>query len=440
MLNLKLLIMRSFLLPLFASLFLFSFIEADAQDRTVIAGIPVNYDEALTGDYKATLPDPLVMQNGKAVTTAKQWYKKRRPEIVHLFETYQYGKWPEKKPELRYDVVADEGLNGTANRKQVTLYFSDNKEGLRVDVLIYLPKNANGPVPLLLNLSFFSNSMSVSDPGILPGRVWDKNTKKQVVQQAGSGFSFGGGSNSYIKAFLEAGYGYATLQYTDIDPDFLGGATLGVRGLYLAPGKTEPEADEWGSISAWAWGVSNVMDYFEEDPLIDAKRIAITGASRLGKTVMWAGARDERIAMVLASCSGEGGAAISRRNFGETVGHLTEATRFPYQFAANYGNYGADVTKLPVDANMLVALIAPRPLLLQTGTTDNWSDPKGEFYAAVEAGKVYKLLGKDDLGTTTLPEPNQPIYHTLGYFMHEGGHGTLPIDWQIYLEFMKRYL
>ncbi|MDR1672606.1 MAG: acetylxylan esterase [Bacteroidales bacterium] len=417
---------------------LFMSMQLKAQDRTVIAGIPVNYDESQTGDYKATLPDPLVMLNGKKVTTAKQWYDKRRPEILRLFEEHQYGKWPAKKPKLRYTIEEDSGFEGAAIRKQVTIFFSPDNDGPKVDVLIYIPKNANGPVPLLLNLSFSANNITVNDPGIKPGMVWDARSKTRSVATAGA--RFGSRMNDYIKAFLAEGFGFATLNYTDIDPDFLGGVALGVRGLYLKPGQEAPAPDEWGSISAWAWGVSHVMDYFERDPSVDAKRIAITGASRLGKTVMWTGAREPRVAMVLASCSGEGGAAISRRNYGETVAHLTEKTRYPYQFAANYGKYGADVTKLPVDANLLVALIAPRPLLLQTGTTDNWSDPKGEFFAAVEAGKVYRLLGKDDLGTTELPTPDQPIFHTLGYFMHEGGHGTVPLDWEVYLEFMKRYL
>jgi hypothetical protein len=412
---------------------------ASAQDRTVIAGIPVNYDEAQTGDYRIGLPDPLVMLDGRPVTTSRQWFDERRPEIVRLFETYQYGKWPAEKPPLRYTVRQDEGLNGTAVRKQVTLYFSPDDNGPRVDVLIYLPKDANGPVPLLLNLNFAANNLAVNDPGVQVGRNWDVRTKTASPATPANG-RVGRSMNETIAGFLREGFGFATLHYTDIDPDFLGGVPLGVRSLYLKPGQTEPAADEWGSISAWAWGVSNVMDYFEVDPAIDAARIALTGASRLGKTTMWAGAREPRIAVVLASCSGEGGAAISRRNFGETVAHLTEGTRYPYQFAANYGNYGADVTRLPVDANLLVSLIAPRPLLLQTGTTDNWSDPIGEFLAAVEGGKVYRLLGKDDLGTTELPAPDQPIYHTLGYFMHEGGHGTIPLDWQVYLEFMKRYL
>jgi hypothetical protein len=164
------------------------------------------------------------------------------------------------------------------------------------------------------------------------------------------------------------------------------------------------------------------------------------GVSRLGKTVMWAGARDTRFAMVIASCSGEGGAALSRRDYGETVAHLAAPTRYPYQFAINYQKYAQHVDQLPVDANMLVALIAPRPLLLQTGSTDLWSDPKGEFLAAVAAGPVYKLLGKDGLDTDQWPPAGTPILHTIGYYMHDGGHGTLPSDWPIFLDFMKMHL
>lgn len=416
---------------------LFLSVKLVAQSNTV-AGIPVNYEESETGDYRQTLPDPLVMQNGKPVRSPKEWYKKRRPEIVRLFEENQYGKWPEK-PKLRYDVQEDTGLDGVAVRKQVTLYFSPDNEGPKLDVLIYLPKDAKGPVPILLNISFFSNNMTLGEAGIKDGTAWNPKTKERMPVVTNERFK-GFGMNERVKTFLHEGFGFATMNYTDIEPDFEGGVSLGVRALYLKPGQKEPAADEWGAISAWAWGISTVVDYFEKDASIDAKRVAITGTSRLGKTVMWAGARDERIAMVIASCSGEGGAALSRRIYGETVGHLTAPGRFSYQFAANYGKYGSDVTKLPVDANMLIALIAPRPLLLQTGLTDKWSDPKGEFLAAVEAGKVYRFLGKDDLCTSVYPEPDQPIYHTLGYFMHDGKHAVLPADWDVYLEFMKRYL
>lgn len=415
-----------------------------SQDREVIAGIPVNYDESKVGDYKASLPDPLTLNNGKKVTTARQWEKKRRPEILRMFEEYEYGKWPAKKPALRYDVQEDMGFGGEAVRKQYTVYFSKDDNGPRVDVLVYLPKDADGPVPLLLNLSFSPNSSAVSDPGVKPGRMWDQQTRtmrempQMPARPGGGAFRFG--MDDTIKKFLAEGFGFATLCYTDIDPDFNNGATLGVRGLYLKDGAEQPAADEWGSISAWAWGVSNVIDCFEKDPDIDATRVALTGCSRLGKTTIWTGAIERRIAVVMPSCSGEGGAALSRRNFGETIAHLVEPTRFPYQFCANYAQWGPDPSKMPMDAHMLIALIAPRPLLLQTGTTDNWSDAKGEWLAAVEAGPVYELLGAKSLGTDVFPPADTPIYNTLGYVMHEGGHGVMPQDWDYYLEFMKRYL
>jgi hypothetical protein len=182
------------------------------------------------------------------------------------------------------------------------------------------------------------------------------------------------------------------------------------------------------------------MDYLETDKAVDAKRVAIMGISRLGKTVMWAGAHDTRIAMVIASCSGEGGAALSRRNYGETIAHLTAPTRYPYQFCANYAKYAKNVDQFPVDANMLVALMAPRPVLLQTGNQDFWSDPKGEFLAAVSAGPVYHLFGKQGLETDQWPAAGTPIFHDIGYFMHDGGHGTIPSDWDIFLQYMKMHL
>lgn len=417
---------------------------ATAQDRDVVAGIPVNYDESKVGDYKEGLPDPLVFNNGKPVKNARQW-KKRRAEIVKLFEENEYGKWPAKKPALRYDVKKDFGFEGTAVRKQITVYFSPDNDGPRVDVLVYLPKDATGPTPILLNLNFSANNMVVSDPGVKPGRRWDPQTRQLVEMQPmparpggmGGGMRFG--QDETIKRYLKEGFGFATLCYTDITPDFNDGAELGLRGLYHKAGAPTAD-DEWGSISAWAMGVSRVMDYFEKDPDIDAKRVALTGCSRLGKTTIWTGAIEPRIKVVMPSCSGEGGAAMSRRDYGETVAHLTEKTRYPYQFCPKYGYWGDKVHQMPVDAHMLVALIAPRPLLLQTGTTDNWSDAKGEWISLVEAKKVYQLLGKDVPASDEFPAADQPYYTTLGYVMHEGGHGVMPQDWTYYLEFMKRHL
>ena len=409
------------------------------QDRDTVAGIPVNYDELKVGDYKLGLPDPLVFKNGRPVKNVRQW-KKRRAEIVRLFEDNQYGRWPAKKPALRYDVEQDLGFDGTAVRKQITLYFSEFNDGPRVDVLVYLPKDAAGPTPILLNLSFSANNMVVGDPGVKPGRRWDPQSRTMVET---SSMRMPGpnpfGMDATVKKYLQAGFGFATLCYTDITPDFQDNDELGLRGLYHTPGAPRAE-DDWGSISAWALGVSRLMDYFEKDPDIDATRVALTGCSRLGKTTIWTGAIEPRIKVVMPSCSGEGGAAISRRNYGETVAHLTEPTRFPYQFCPKYGYWGDKVHEMPVDANLLVALIAPRPLLLQTGSTDIWSDPMGEWLALIEARKVYQMFGKDVPAGDELPAADQPIYTTLGFVMHEGGHGIQPQDWDYYLEFMKRHL
>jgi hypothetical protein len=399
-----------------------------------VAGIPVNYDEALAGSY--TLPDPLVLNDGKPVRNANTWYKKRRPEIVHLFEEDQFGRSPGRPAHMSFDVF-DRGapaFDGKAIRRQVTIYFSADKSGPKMDLLIYTPADAKKPVPLLLNISFTANSNSVDDPGVKPGEVWGRDKKK--VPAKGSRV-FG---RLDVRRLIEKGYGVATFYYGDVDPDFLGGLPYGVRALYLKPGQTEPAPDEWGSIAAWAWGLSRAMDYIETDRAVDAKRVTLMGVSRLGKTVLWAGAHDTRFAMVIASCSGEGGAALSRRNYGETIAHLTAPTRFPYQFCANYAKGAAHPDQRPIDAHMLIALIAPRPLLLQTGDKDLWSDPKGEFLAGVAAGPVYRLLGKDGLDTTQWPAAGEPILHTLGYYMHSGGHGTVPSDWDIFLRFMDMHL
>jgi hypothetical protein len=396
---------------------------------SMVAGIPVNYEEALAGTYQ--LPDPLRLADGKPVRDAKTWFEKRRPEIVRLFEQNQFGRSPGRPAGMRFDVF-DKGtpaFGGQALRKQITIYFAANKSEPKMDLLIYLPVAARTPTPLLLNLSFSANSSVVDDPGVKPGEIWSREKKKIP---ASSGRSFG---KLNIMPFLEQGIGVATVYYGDIEPDFPEGIAYGVRKLYFQPGQSEPAPDEWGAIAAWAWGLSRAMDYLETDKAVDAKRVAILGVSRLGKTVLWAGARDPRFAAVIASCSGEGGAALSRRNYGETIKHLN--ARFGYQFCGNYQKYGDHVDQFPVDAHMLLALIAPRPLFLQTGDKDLWSDPRGEFLAAVAASPVYRLLGKQGLGTDHMPPAGQAILHTLGYEMHSGGHGALPSDWKLFLKFLQ---
>jgi hypothetical protein len=384
------------------------------------------------GSY--VLPDPLVCIDGTPVKDAQTWNTKRRPEILELAEENQYGRMPGRPKNMTFEVfdTGTPAFGGRAIRKQVTIYFSADKAGPKEDLLVYLPAGAAKPAPVLLNLSFSPNSMTVADPGVKAGEMWGRDKKKVPVPAGAPGMG-----RMNVEQILDRGFGFATLYYGDIDPDFDGGVTLGVRGLYLEPGQTAPAPDEWGAISAWAWGMSRAMDFLETDPRVDARRVAIFGVSRLGKTVVWAGAQDTRFAMVIASCSGEGGAALSRRNYGETVKNLN--TNFPYQFCSNYRKYGDRVNDLPIDAHMLLALIAPRPVLLQTGDGDKWSDPKGEFLAAVAAEPVYRLLGKQGLGTDQWPPAGTPLLHDIGSLMHTGGHGLLPSDWSVFLDFMEMH-
>ncbi|MEY2877914.1 MAG: hypothetical protein RLZZ15_294 [Verrucomicrobiota bacterium] len=413
-----------------------------------VAGIPVNYTEAKTGAY--TLPDPLTFADGSPVADARAWREKRRPELLELVEENEYGRVPPRPPALAFDVF-DQGtpaLDGKALRKQVTIYFTASRTAHYVDLLVYLPARATGPAPVLLNFGWTANNLAVpNDPGVKVGRTWNNQQRARVpavpVAPADAAAKKGGpGRNlgATILQILARGYGFAIFNYNDIDPDALNATAHGIRAAYLKPGATEPAPDEWGAIAAWGWGASRMIDYFETDSTIDAKRIAITGASRLGKTVLWAAARDERIAGVIASVSGEGGAALSRRDYGETIAHLVAPTRYPYQFAGNYQKWADKTKEMPWDAHTIIALVAPRPILLQTGSTDKWSDPYGEFLAARAATPVFALLGKKGIEQFSQPALGRPLMNTLGYLMHDGPHGVLPADRPVFLDFLDAHL
>jgi hypothetical protein len=248
----------------------------------------------------------------------------------------------------------------------------------------------------------------------------------------------GPGGFDAIGEVLNRGWGYATLGYTDIQPDQANRWTSGVIGLTLKPGQTQPAPDEWGTISAWAWGISRCIDYFETDKTVNAKQVAITGASRLGKTVLWAGAQDERVAAVFSVVSGEMGASLIRRDWGETLDDM--AQNFPWQFAGNLQKWVGKWNDLPVDQHLLIALCAPRPVYVNGGLTDQWSDPKGEFLALAAAGPVYRLLGAKDLGVTELPPLDKPVTDgSLAFHYHSGGHQAVPADWRAFLDFAERH-
>lgn len=430
--------MKKSIAPLALLICVFSVSAQQQSPPQIVAGIPVNYDESKVGSY--ALPDLFICADGKAVNRASDWTKKRRPELVKLFEEIQFGKAPGRPSSMSFDVF-DKGtpvFNGKAIRKQVNIQFSKDWPDNKMTLVYYLPANSKKRFAILLNISFSAPNQIIDDPGIRVGEIWNREGKRVKADQP---TPFG---KMNVEQFIDAGFGFAAVYYGDIEPDLRDGIKSGgIRAKYLKTGQTTPADDEWGAISAWAWGLSRAMDYFEADMQIDAKRIAIQGASRLGKTVLWAGARDTRFKMVIASVSGESGAALSRRNFGETVAHMTHPTRYLYQFAPNYHTYSDKVDKLPLDAHMLVALIAPRPLLLQTGSTDYWSDPKGEFLSAVAAAPVYRLLGKTaPLDNAAFPAPGDTslLMNDLGYYMHNGGHGVLPADWPHFIEYMKKYL
>jgi hypothetical protein len=387
-------------------------------------------DEAKVRSY--TLPDPLIMANGTRVTDAATWRAQRRPEILENFERLQYGRAPGRPAEQRFEVF-DKGtpaLGGKALRRQATIHLAKDPAAPTIQLVEYLPANAAGPVPMLLMIGFSAPSATFDDPGIRPSLVWDAQTMTKVA----AGASPGGKID--ITPFLDAGIGVTSYYYGDVEPDFAAGYPHGIRSFY-AKGAPQP-TDGWGAVAAWAWSLSRVQDYLETDPAVDAKRVAIFGASRLGKAALWAGARDERFRAVIACCSGKGGAALMRRNYGGTIaGDPPGGT--DYWWAGGFRQFPGKEDSLPMDTHMLLALIAPRAVLLQTGKYDHAADPRGEFLAALAAEPVYELLGKKGLDTRAWP-PAGPILNDIGYTMNEGGHGIAPGDWTIYRAFLEKHL
>jgi hypothetical protein len=403
------------------------------------ASVATNYDESKVGTY--TLPDVLTLQNGQKVTDARTWTEQRRPEILHIFEENPFGRSPGKPTDLVWTIDESDrsALGGIAMRKQITLFFRDHPDAPKIHLLMYLPAAAVADarrVPVFACLSFSGVHAITLEPQVQIHRTWD-NRRKATSQPTES--SRGRAAKSWpIDKLLSRGYGIAVIDYQEIEPDFDGGLTHGVRGMYLKPGQTEFAPEEWGAIGAWAWGLSRAVDYLENDRDVDPSRIIGFGLSRLGKTILWAGATDPRLALVCAACSGESGAALSRRDYGETVKDMN--TKFGYQFCRNYQRWGDHVNEMPMDAHMLVALMAPRPLLLSTGSQDRWSDPRGEFLAAVAASPVYELLGQHGIGTTEMPPVNTPSLHTLGFQCHEGKHEVLPWDWEQFINLADMHL
>jgi hypothetical protein len=397
-----------------------------------------NYSEEKVRPY--TLPDPLVMASGERVSGADQWFKARRPEILKLYQEQIYGRVPAGTPKVTWEVAETDAAarGGAAVMRRVSGRMGHKPDGPRMNLTVYLPAKASGPVPVLLSLTFSfgpdargrAAGKTAPRPAAAPGKAGSTNPAATKGR--------GPGGFDSVGEVLGRGWGYASLGHTDIQPDRADRWTEGVIGLTLKEGQSRPAPDEWGTISAWSWGISRAIDYLETDPSVDAKRIAITGVSRLGKTVLWAAAQDERVAAVFSVVSGEMGAALIRRDWGETLDDM--AQNFPWQFAGNLQKWAGRWDELPVDQHMLIALCAPRPVYVNGGLTDQWSDPKGEFLALVAAGPVYLLLGGKGLGVTELPPLDAPVTGgDLAFHYHSGGHMAVPADWKAFLEFAERH-
>jgi hypothetical protein len=397
-----------------------------ADGRNKDAPNAANYDESKANPYP-DLPDPLVLKNGKKVKTAKDWWTRRRPEIVEDFDREIYGRMPKNTPKVTWEVTKTTNeMNGDVAviTKQLVGHVDNSSyPQVTVDIQVSLstPAKAAGPVPVIMEFGFIGGFPRIAAGAPLPAppRPTGPTWQQQV---------------------LAKGWGYATIVPNSIQADNGAGLTQGIIGLV---NKGQPrKLDDWGALRAWGWGASRALDYFESDKSVDAKKVGIEGHSRYGKATAVAMAYDSRFAIAFVSSSGEGGVKIHRRNWGELVENVAAANEYHWM-AGNFIKYAGPLhwNDMPVDSHELVALCAPRPVFISAGATngDGWVDAKGMFLAAVGAGPVYKLLGKKDLGTTEFPPIETALIDgDVAFRQHSAGHTPAP-NWPTFITFAERY-
>lgn len=398
-----------------------------------------NYDEANVPSYE--LPNPLVSESGNPITSTEDWKNLRRPEILALFEDHVYGRRPAKPENPTYTVTSESmnALGGKAIRKQITIRFDENAFPQAIHVLLYIPNSIQGSSPIFVGYNFNGNHTIHTDPSIHLSTSWMRTNSNGNSNHQATDEARGKSSNRWpVERIVERGYALATAYYGDIEPDHSEGWKDGIRSHYDTDAEGKPlELEEWSAITAWAWGLSRIVDYLETDSAIDTKRIALIGHSRLGKASLWAGATDERFGITISNNSGCGGAALSRRAFGETVKRIN--TRFPHWFNRTFKSYNDNEAGIPVDQHQLIALMAPRAVYVASAQEDLWADPNGEFLSAKAASRVYELFGLDGVGTNTQPPLNSPIGGHVGYHFRTGKHDVTLYDWERYLDFADRH-
>jgi hypothetical protein len=412
-----------------------------ADGRNTAAPNYANYDEAKASPYTA-LPELMVTKAGKRVTTAKDWWNVRRPELVELFDREVYGRMPKHTPKVSWQVMAttEETVGGVTVVKKELLGKVDNSSYPQIEVnieaAVWTPKDAKGPVPVVME---FGSGGRPQPPRPTPPPAAPPAAGAPAVVPAPQAPPPPPGP-SWQEQVVAKGWGYASVRPASIQADNGAGLTQGIIGLM---NKGQPrKVDDWGALRAWAWGASRVLDYFETDKAVDARRVALEGHSRYGKATVVTMAYEPRLAVAFVSSSGAGGAKIHRRTWGELVENVAGQSEYHWM-AGNYLKYAGPLTPndLPVDAHELVAMCAPRPVFISGGQVngDGWVDAKGMFLAGAYAGPVYKLLGKKDLGTMEFPPIETALVDgEIGFRQHNYGHTPGP-NWPTFLTFAERY-
>ncbi|MFA5264043.1 MAG: acetylxylan esterase [Opitutaceae bacterium] len=407
-------------------------VTAEAEQR------PAKLDETPAPAY--TLPDPLKCADGTAVSDADIWSTKRRTELLQLFTKEIYGRTPLGKPEgMHFEVESNDiyAFDGTATRKEVTIYFSPGKGGPAMHLLIYQPKGVS--LPVFLGLNFYGNHTVNSDPGITLSNKWIPSEAPGVVNNKATEAARGSDASKWlIEEVVAHGYASVTAYCGELCPDNPNGLKEGINGWKSKTGTEDRDGEAWGAIGVWAWGLSRALDYIETDPSFDPMRVAVHGHSRLGKAALWAGAKDQRFAMVISNESGCGGAALSKRIHGETVADINR--QFPHWFCKNFRNYNGKENSLPIDQHELLALVAPRPLYVTSAEEDDWADPRGEFLAVKAAEPVYALFKQKGPALEDVPEVNKPAGGALRYHVRTGKHDMTAYDWAYYVKFADRWM